>query len=264
MKTTIHKSLLGALIGGAMLLSTGTSTNAASPLRSPMNSGSFLIASYDLDDRQGAIATDDSRNGFNATLNNDASWTRGKRKGGLQFVRGPLSDQSQASYAEAVGPMNLPNNEVTFSMWYRGNSADWQALLSDPTCCNYRMLLYPGGRPYINAGQHADWYLDNVVLETNRWYHIALTIKGGGSARLYIDGALAAETSSPTFVPSTLPALSGLVMGSGERTSGFFYGLDGKLDEVRVYSRELSAQQIVRDMRGRKIKFNDQAMDLNE
>ncbi len=212
---------------------------------------SGLLAFYKMNEKSGPIAKNSVSNDKHAVLYNNTFWTTGRYKGGLGFGRPTTEDTSLSDFAQAEGPFDFSTNEVTLSTWFRHNGNDWQtnwqAIMSDPECCNYRMLLYPGGHPYINAGQHADWYLPEITLQPNTWYHIALTIKGGGYARLYIDGTKVAEQNE--YVPAQLPNATALALGSGERTSGYFYSLDGKLDDVRVYNRELSRAEIVNDMR---------------
>jgi hypothetical protein len=211
-----------------------------------------LIAYYDMNEKNGPTAFNKVGNDKHAQLFG-ATRTQGKHKRGLQFGRPSFQSGPDAPFAQADGPYTLPNNEVTFAMWVKLDSSDWandwQALLSDPNCCNYRILLYPGGKPYINAGQHSDWYVESVSVQPNVWTHVALTIKGGGFATLYFNGQKVAEQNN--LVPATLPDPQALVFGSGERTSGFYYSLNGKLDEVRVYNRALSQREVQRVMRTR-------------
>ncbi len=216
-----------------------TPTPTAQP---PVLTTGGLIVHYDMDENTGTTAFNTVTDTRHAQLLG-ATWTAGWQNSGLSFVR---PAPGGTSYAYASGPISLASNEVTFASWVypKGDdiASNWQAIMSDVECCTYRMLLYPGGHPYINAGENAPWYLPQITVQPDQWHHIALTIKGGASSKLYIDGVEVASQSQ--FVPMNLPNLTSLALGSGERTSGFYYSLNGKLDEVRVYDRQLSGQEI--------------------
>jgi len=72
------------------------------------------------------------------------------------------------------------------------------------------------------------------------WYHLALTWTPGSPATLksYVNGVLYATVTPSDYGAAGIP----LAIGSG--TAGFY---TGKIDTVRVYSRNLSADEILRD-----------------
>lgn len=75
----------------------------------------------------------------------------------------------------------------------------------------------------------------------DEWFHVAGTFEDG-ELRIYLDGA---ERNATTVSPSSLPSndeplLIGRRTGSGSTRQDF----DGLLDEVRVYDRALSADEI--------------------
>jgi hypothetical protein len=226
----------------ATLTPAPTETPPPNPLPERFSDG--LLAHYPMNEATGLMARNAVTNTRHAQLAN-ATWADGWQRGGLAFGRPPASPSS-APFALASGPFQLTANEVTFATWIYFNQGDmatnWQAIMSDPQCCNYRIMLYPGGKPYMGTGIHADWLLQDVTVEANKWQHIALTIKGGATAKFYLNGVLKATRSE--YVPTVLPHLNALALGSGERNSGWFYSLDGRLDEVRVYGRVLPAEDI--------------------
>jgi hypothetical protein len=65
----------------------------------------------------------------------------------------------------------------------------------------------------------------------------------GDAARLYVNGTCVATNTAPS---GTLDGGVGLALGteSDEKHIDWFY--DGVLDEVRIYNRALSADEIVR------------------
>jgi hypothetical protein len=81
------------------------------------------------------------------------------------------------------------------------------------------------------------------VITTNVWQHVAMTYdKSSGVAVLYRNGVAAAMANLGTFTPQTS---SDFFMG--RRPAGPFAGLyfNGKMDEVSLYNRALSASEIL-------------------
>jgi hypothetical protein len=75
----------------------------------------------------------------------------------------------------------------------------------------------------------------------NTWTHLAATYDGS-SLRLYVNGSLAAErATSGVLATSSRP----LRIGHNDVNGGVFLG---RIDEVRVYARALTAQEIQADM----------------
>jgi hypothetical protein len=78
-------------------------------------------------------------------------------------------------------------------------------------------------------------------LPVNTWTHLAATYDGS-SLRLYVNGSLAAErATSGVLATSSRP----LRIGHNDVNGGVFLG---RIDEVRVYARALTAQEIQADM----------------
>ena len=83
-----------------------------------------------------------------------------------------------------------------------------------------------------------------MISSTGKWYHVAGTYnKTTGEQKLYVDEQLVNTQIHPagnTIVPYTASSY----MAIGALT--FNYGhIDGKADEVRVYNRDLSAQEVL-------------------
>ena len=74
------------------------------------------------------------------------------------------------------------------------------------------------------------------------WHHLAMTWTPGAPATLscYANGALYA-----TKTPASYPAAGNLTIGNGPGSGNNNY--NGKIDTVRVYSRALSPDEILRD-----------------
>ncbi|QKG55050.1 LamG-like jellyroll fold domain-containing protein [Hymenobacter sp. BRD67] len=80
-----------------------------------------------------------------------------------------------------------------------------------------------------------------TALPANRWAHVA-AVWNGSTMQLYINGALEASTTTS----SSISASATLTLGKSQ-----VYGnlLNGRLDEVRIYTAALSQAQVQADMR---------------
>lgn len=93
----------------------------------------------------------------------------------------------------------------------------------------------------MNAGGTVpanQYYTSNVV--ENRWYHIVL-VRNGAQTLYYINGDLVSTGVSGT-VGSTSNPNPFLIFGSGRTTTVNFFS--GKIDEIAIYNRALSANEI--------------------
>lgn len=99
-----------------------------------------------------------------------------------------------------------------------------------------------GARIYVNNSYYYA-YADQLV-ETNRWYHLAMTYDGK-VLKLYVDGIL---QSSPTNIVGTIKSSSvkmAIGCNPGTINAEFF---NGWIDEVRIWSRALDASEIAENM----------------
>jgi len=91
--------------------------------------------------------------------------------------------------------------------------------------------LYDGTTNY-------DTTATNVIPSVNVWYHLVGTYDGA-KAKVYVNGKLEAEYSfAITIAGTTQPLLI------GNRQKGYAYFFSGTIDEVRIYSRPLSQDEI--------------------
>ncbi|UCD50939.1 MAG: LamG domain-containing protein, partial [Phycisphaerales bacterium] len=79
---------------------------------------------------------------------------------------------------------------------------------------------------------------DAEPLPTDRWVHIVGVYRPGRAIELYVDGQLRA--SSTAGVPSSQFSDNGAPVLIGSRSGCSDCGWDGRLDEVRVYDRDVS------------------------
>lgn len=85
--------------------------------------------------------------------------------------------------------------------------------------------------------------LSNVKLTRSKWYHIAFTIDAlNNSTILYVDGNLVGSTNQVPVIPTSSTITSQIfTIGNHDAAN---WGFDGKIDDVGVWNRILTAQEI--------------------
>ena len=133
----------------------------------------------------------------------------------------------------------------TIECWFNyDNSSNWRWMFGGGPEWNYGLgyCIYSGGNivRYHLKTDEGSFYDGNgtTTLTPGQWYHIAYTYDGK-NARSYVDTELDFEraiTGSVLIDPSTLAIGAGYM-----QNSEYFVGM---IDEVRVYNRALSEEEI--------------------
>ena len=135
---------------------------------------------------------------------------------------------------------------MTLSAWVRPTAlGDWRtvAMKSRPGGLAYALYAHTDtNRPagVIQTASEQDARGGASQLPLNAWTHLATTYDGA-NVRLYLNGALAATRAATGSITVSTGALQ---IGGNSVWSEWFKGL---IDEVRVYSRALSADEIAAD-----------------
>lgn len=144
-----------------------------------------------------------------------------------------------------------PANDVTVEGWFNVRSLSDSHFVSKPLVgsnSNSYVVWYDGGA--MRAG-HGDQSGNFETLSTtfspnlNTWYHFAYTIDDANNVhRFYINGAQIASAAStlPLFYDANPhPLLIGAEYGPPGTPYSF---VDGRMDEISLYSRALSSNEI--------------------
>ncbi|EEF60863.1 peptidase M56 BlaR1 [Pedosphaera parvula Ellin514] len=86
------------------------------------------------------------------------------------------------------------------------------------------------------------------VLATNKWNHVvAVYDQASGRRQMYVNGMIVAERMDPpiTLLETTVPLGIGAVIEDAKCTKTHSY-FNGLIDDIRIYSRALSAEEIMR------------------
>ncbi len=203
-----------------------------------------LVAYYDLD-QPGPAITDVSGNGNNGTAVN-AVRMPGKVGSAYRFV-----DGSCIRVPDSAGLSMSGGNALTVMAWinHTGGCASDHGVI-----VNKEFTYELGVECTSNALQHALWttptrwtWLGTRTVTLNQWQHVATTWDGT-TARRYIDGQL---VESFPVGGALIPQATGLGIGcrhvnqAGDgKDVGPVSSFTGSIDEVMVYSRALTAQEL--------------------
>ena len=213
--------------------------NGSDPLAFNGNGGiEELVGSWSLNEGSGTVAYDLSGAGPDGVLHNGPIWVSGKLGKALKFdsnndevvLDGLLVNTDSGGY-----------NTVTFWMYWKGGSCEmpfgWNGA--------YDLYFYQNYFGF-NTGQGNVFGLYAPQLK-NKWVHVAAVFCNGvpssSTVKLYLDGSeqvlrdcLARKTTSPRTASS-----KAYISGWGA-TTGYKFG--GMIDDVRIYNRELSKEEI--------------------
>jgi hypothetical protein len=198
---------------------------------------SGLVAYWNFDEGNGTTAADSSGNGNHGTLVNGPQWASGVAGRALSFDGTDDSVDILNSNS-----LNL-SNVFTLSAWVKPTAAftDFRSILVK----NYTYYFYASSTGYcgdgsiqagFGEGDATTFVCDLVPLAANTWSHLVWSFDGF-TLTLYRNG-VAVATSSATGTPSLT---TGTLQIGGSKYGEYFKGL---IDEVRVYSRALSATEI--------------------
>ncbi|WP_245526158.1 LamG domain-containing protein [Archaeoglobus profundus] len=196
-------------------------------------------------------ADDQSGNGNNGNIYG-ANWTVGRYGYGLEF-------DGEDDYVEIPNSESLQENETfTIALWVKITEVkDWG-----------RFAQYGGGGEgwafsewstnqmpifewYGTEGGH--YYLhDPYKLDLNKWYFLTVVYDyPNNSVKLYANGELIASRDCPE--PVVIPTDS---LRIGCKGVEFFAGI---IDEVRIYNRALSDEEIKAMYEALRVKFYDES-----
>ncbi len=203
--------------------------------------GTGLVGHWTFDgpDLTTATATDKSGQGNNGGLTSGPRPTIGKAGQGLSF-------DGSDDYVQVLSSASIDNlSKRTVSMWIKPFSLSVVPHLLNKGQIWYQRVNASGTVSVYEgfSGVPGLWTSSTSVVPLNQWTHIVVTYDRGSIANvpiLYVNGSPVALTTNFTPTGShQSESANNLIIGSS--LSAF---LDGVLDDVRIYSRILSAAEI--------------------
>jgi alpha-mannosidase len=227
-----------------------TSTPTPTPTPTPTGAPTATPAPPDkgwwkFDETSGATAADSSGNGNTGTVSG-ASWTTGHLSNALSF-------NGSSNYVLA-GNYPKPTTTATYTAWVYANSAPtWASIIKnwgnttagqihlgiDNTSGKLSVYMTQSNGTTVNC-------IEATAFPTGSWQHVA-TVADGSTIRLYRNGTQVASVSYNGTLKTSFNALGIGVKpneaGTGPDSTNPGYW-NGKIDDVRIYNRALSAQEI--------------------
>jgi hypothetical protein len=218
---------------------------------------------YDFEDSTTTVKDSSSR-GMDGTLSDVAAWTANGRNGRGLTLSAPHS-------APATQFVSLPNgvltgvSDFTISTWIKVTSITYWARIYDfgngkaPPDNRFMFLTLLGNTPlgatppnaydgihsssFTGANGSAETFAGTQTqLPLAVWKHVTIT-GSNGDRHLYIDGFPAGHTTGgATILPSEMEPLANNAWLGKSRFGDA--GLDGTLDDFRIYNRVLSTPEI--------------------
>lgn len=187
---------------------------------------------------------DASPNGFNGTLGGATSGRDrfGDATGALYFDG---YDMAQVAHRSALNPANLTISAWVYGTTYNLGEWAWPRIVDKSSWAskygyslnlhrlsyNFRFEMYTTG-----GSVHA---IEGPKLALSRWQHVAVTYDGS-VMKLYYDGRLANSATINRPIRHT----SGSLNFGNRHDGGAYRPFKGSIDDVRLYNRALSAEEI--------------------
>jgi hypothetical protein len=200
-----------------------------------------LVAAYSFNAGAGTTVADASGNGNTGEISG-ASWTTSGRFGNALSFNGA---DNLVSVADASS-LDLTTG-MTLELWVNPSAlSGWRtALLKEaPSGLSYSLYGHdnvPRPAATVNTGGTDQSAVDSSPLALNTWTHLATTYDGA-TLRLYVNGVQVGNVA----VTGSLTTSTGALRIGGNAIWGEYFS--GLIDEVRIYNRALTPQEIQNDM----------------
>lgn len=213
-------------------------------------SGPGELSYWNFDETGGTTAAD-AWGSNTINLSSGASFVSGKNNNGLKL------DGTSNGYATLPNGVVSALDDFTITTWVKLDaSAKGNRLFDFGSNTGSNMVLIPGTGGTVGNVRYAirttsyepsQTIGSAVELDLDEWYHIAVT-QSGNIGILYVDGVEVGRNESLTKRPSDLGNTSQNWLGKSQWAVDPF--LNGTIDDFKIFSRALSAAEIVDEFEG--------------
>ena len=197
-----------------------------------------LVGWWTLNEGQGTIAYDGSLYGNNGTIKGNPQWVGG-------IIGGALAFDGAGDYVDCGNAQSLViRDSITMTVWFKtpGFTRDWEAVIAKGDGA-YRLSrsATTGNALHMGVNGTSANYFDGSRTVTDNEWHLGAGVYDHVAQRatLYVDGLIDVTTGCSGQIAATNDAFYiGENSGAGSR---FFGGL---IDDVKLYKRALSQQEI--------------------
>ena len=205
-----------------------------------------LVGWWQLDDGSGVTAVD-SAGSADGTLINGPVWSSGLIGGALEFD----GDNDYVDVPALTGAG--VSDAVTVSGWVRPNALPGAGNLvaiynHDAWAAGLVHFQFSGDKLLLAVNSGGDYLLSDSTFSPGQWYHVAAVYEAdvngaaepNGVKSIYINGVL--DVSLDVTVSTQVNLAQAGSIGSWGGTTRFF---DGLIDDLRIYDRVLSDEEIL-------------------
>jgi hypothetical protein len=256
--TTVPPGVGGATVDGSADPIGGATSDGgidASPDGNTLSNG--LLAYYPCESATGSTLPDLSGQGHDATLSATGSYSFPSGKIG----RALSLNKANSGYVSMPPAMFRGRSQITIAAWVKVVTAEnWQRfvdigvnanLQSNPldvtnsiAYMNFVPQDYTGTMAALaitNTGCVNEQRLSTSALSAGSWRHVAIVLSGSSGA-LYIDAGTPVVSSAMTLRPADLGTIDYAYIGRSQFGVDPYF--DGMIDELRIYDRALSADEV--------------------
>jgi hypothetical protein len=209
-----------------------------------------LVGWWKLNETTGFTAADSSGHGNDGTVLGGAQWVSG-------YIDGALDLDGRNDYVDCgYDPIFDTANEMSVAAWVtiRSVPTQWVSVVSkgeyswrlsnnsNQRQFHFGITIWSATNPSVNG---------STVVGLDEWHHVTGTYDGA-SINLYLDGSLDA-----TIATSSRIGVSPANVLIGENPTAAKRNWDGLIDDVRIYNRALSADEIAELMPAQQLKATE-------
>ncbi|MFQ5492567.1 MAG: DUF2341 domain-containing protein [Candidatus Dojkabacteria bacterium] len=178
---------------------------------------------------------------------NDAAWANNVAATAGILGSGTVFDGTD-DYIRDSSPVGMPTGASprTVSAWVKLNALGTKQVIfqyGPPSITRNTLLMDISTANKPEFTSWADGATSTTSLTTGIWYHLVGTYDGDLTMKIYIDGDL---DTTHTLGGQLISTVDGTGVNMGAWQAGVLDDLNGSLDEVRVYNKELSAAEIAK------------------
>ncbi|MBC8469497.1 MAG: hypothetical protein H8D56_08495 [Planctomycetes bacterium] len=200
-----------------------------------------LVGWWRLNEGSGTVAIDSSGNNLHGELVDDPVWVAGVQGTALQLIGG--NHVAVPGYEGILG-----THARTSTAWINVNKTSASIITWGPSGEGTKWVMRTHNGPAslrLECGRGNTYGTTDLV--DGEWHHVAAVLEDDGSPdiseiKLYVDGKL--DPIDPTGTPREMNTSSGGEFRIGYDLNNTGRTFDGMIDDVRIYDRALSADDI--------------------
>lgn len=217
--------------------------------------GDGFVAHWKLDETSGTIAVDSSSYGNDGTVNGTVDWKAAIYGNGHGFDYSDGEDYIEIPNSSSLE--NVQEGNYTLAAWFK--PSDYPPGADPSNDSKYGILIKQGQHlglmykmdgtfeaAHYVSGANYEGVTSSVSYQPGQYYHVAIVVdKGAGTVKLYVNGELAGMHSfTPNSSAHEYGAKRWRIGVAKPSTSNEGYAANGVIDDVRIYNKALSDQEV--------------------